>query len=99
MARPFLVFLLGLTTAVPASGETRVPVSRMACADAMEMVKREGSITLGIGRGAPERFVRDRSFCQFSEVAELRFVPTRDNAECPIGYRCREPAFEDWDWQ
>ena len=31
-------------------------------------------------------------------AAAERFVPTRDNPECPIGYRCREPEFGDWDW-
>jgi hypothetical protein len=46
----------------------------------------------------PERFVRDRNQCDFSEIAELRFVPTRDNPQCPIGYRCREPGFEEWNW-
>lgn len=99
MARPALVLLLGLATAAPASGQPRAPTSRMTCADAIETVKREGSVVLGTGRGQPERFVRGRDQCEFSEVAELRFVPTRDNPQCPIGYRCREPGFEEWDWQ
>ncbi len=99
MARPALVLLLGLATAMPASGQTRIPTTRMSCADAIETVKRDGSAVLSTGRGQPERFVRDRNVCEFSEVAELRFVPTRDNPQCPIGYRCREPGFEEWDWQ
>ncbi|CAO4176768.1 hypothetical protein EEDFHM_02964 [Methylorubrum populi] len=62
------------------------------------MVKTEGEATLGFGARPPERFVRDRSFCEISEIAELRFVPTRDNPQCPIGYRCREPDYGDWNW-
>lgn len=62
------------------------------------MVKTEGEATLSFGARPPERFVRDRSFCDFSEIAELRFVPTRDNPQCPIGYRCREPDYGDWNF-
>lgn len=71
---------------------------RMTCTDAMALVKAKGAILLSIGGPDMERFVRDRSQCELSEIAELRFVPTRDNLECPIGYRCREPKFSDWDW-
>ncbi|GJD33387.1 hypothetical protein [Methylobacterium aerolatum] len=73
------------------------PTVRLSCAEAMDLVKREGDVTIAIG-GAPERFVRSRNQCDFSEIAELRFVPTRDNPQCPIGYRCREPGFEEWNW-
>ncbi|MCJ2128468.1 hypothetical protein MKK51_06360 [Methylobacterium sp. E-045] len=83
---------------------------RMVCADAMALVKRDGSAVLSSpagkaekpGRaeqpGRTERFVSDRSLCGMTEIAELRFVPTRDNPECPVGYRCREPDYGDWDW-
>lgn len=97
--------LLGISATSSAYAQGRAAPSavqpatqRLYCAEAMALVKREGTVTLGAGRGAPERFVRDRSYCDLSEVAELRFVPTRDNPQCPIGYRCREPGFEDWNW-
>ena len=48
--------------------------------------------------GAPERFVSAPGRCSGSEIAELRFVPTRDNPQCPVGYHCREPGFEEWNW-
>ena len=41
---------------------------------------------------------RPDSCLELSEISELRFVPTRDNPQCPIGYRCREPGFEEWNW-
>lgn len=75
------------------------PVQRMVCADAMALVKRDGAVLLAVGGSTLERFVRDRSFCDVTEVAELRFVRTRDNPECPVGYRCRELGVNDWDWQ
>ncbi|GJE77080.1 MULTISPECIES: hypothetical protein [Methylorubrum] len=83
---------------LPAAAQPRTPTVRLTCAEAMALVKAEGSVILGIGGRAPERFVRDRSQCELTEIAELRFVPTRDNPQCPIGYRCREPDYGDWNW-
>lgn len=71
------------------------PALRMTCAEAMDTVRRQGDVVLG---QPGERFVRGRELCELSEVAELRFVPTRDNPQCPVGYRCREIGFEEWNW-
>lgn len=82
----------------PASAQTRLVTPRITCADAMAVVKHGGDVTIAVGTTEPERIVRDRSYCDLSEIAELRLVPTRDNPQCPIGYRCREPGFEEWNW-
>ncbi|WP_244472359.1 MULTISPECIES: hypothetical protein [unclassified Methylobacterium] len=82
-----------------AQAQPGAAVQRMVCSEAMGLVKKSGAILLNAGGSALERFVKDRSFCETSEIAELRFVPTRDNPECPVGYRCRELGFNDWDWQ
>ncbi|WP_409565629.1 hypothetical protein [Methylobacterium sp. E-045] len=105
-----LAFAVCVTIAAPASAQAPPSTMRMVCADAMALVKRDGSAVLSSpagkaekpGRaeqpGRTERFVSDRSLCGMTEIAELRFVPTRDNPECPVGYRCREPDYGDWDW-
>ncbi|GJD32093.1 hypothetical protein PMNALOAF_3358 [Methylobacterium adhaesivum] len=93
-----LALALCAVLAVPASAQTPGITSRMMCTDAMALVKRQGAVVLDTGQ-ATHRFVRDRSFCEITEIADLQFVPTRDNPECPIGYRCREPGYGDWDWQ
>ena len=98
-SRTVLALILCVTFVAPASAQPVQAIQRMVCADAMGLVKKSGAILLNAGGTSLERFVRDRSFCETSEVAELRFVPTRDNPECPVGYRCREIGFNDWDWQ
>lgn len=105
--RPLVLTLLLAPIAAIAAGPLayaeppRAPrgsmTARMTCAEAMALVKREGDIMIAAGN-APERLVRDRNQCELSEISELRFVPTRDNPQCPIGYRCREPGFEEWNW-
>ena len=71
----------------------------MNCADVTALVKREGDVRIATGGGASERLVRDRSFCDILEIAELRFLSTRDNPQCPAGYRCKEPDYENWNWE
>ncbi|PJI54604.1 hypothetical protein CTI14_13505, partial [Methylobacterium radiotolerans] len=81
--------------------QTRPPrgsmTARMTCSEAMALVKNEGDVIIAAGT-APERFVSNPGQCSGSEIAELRFAPTRDNPQCPIGYHCREPGFEEWNW-
>jgi hypothetical protein len=94
-----LALALCAVLATPAGAQNPLTsLQRMTCADAMALVKAKGSILFGPGGGPAERLVRDRGQCNLTEIADLRFVPTRDNPECPIGYRCREPEFGDWDW-
>ncbi len=90
--------VLTLLPASAAVAQPRLQTTRGTCAEAMALVRTEGAVTLSLGGRPPERYVRDRSFCDLSEIAELRFVPTRDNPQCPIGYRCREPDYGDWNW-
>lgn len=97
MRRSITALLIGLAWG-PVAAQPRQATPRIACAEAMEAVRRGGDVTIAIGTGRPERIVRDRSYCDFSDIAELRLVPTRDNPQCPIGYRCREPGFEEWNW-
>lgn len=95
------VHLVAVATGAEALAQTRAPrgsmTARMTCAEAMALVKGERDVVIAAG-AAPERFVSGPGQCSGSEIAELRFAPTRDNPQCPIGYRCREPGFEEWNW-
>lgn len=104
--RPWALALLFSHLAVVAVGlearaQSRPPrgsmTARMTCSEAMALVRNEGDVIIAAG-SAPERFVSNPGQCSTSEIAELRFAPTRDNPQCPIGYHCREPGFEEWNW-
>ena len=64
----------------------------MTCAQARALVLGQGGIVLGTGGYTYDRFVRDRSFCQPTEVGKRAFVPARDTPQCFIGYTCYEPG-------
>ena len=94
--------LAAVAAGVEAHAQSRPPrgsmTARMTCSEAMALVKNEGDVIIAAG-AAPERFVSNPGQCSGAEIAELRFVPTRDNPQCPVGYRCKSPDFEDWNWK
>jgi hypothetical protein len=67
------------------------------CAASQRDVQVYGAIVLGTGGFTYDRFVRDRSFCQFDESLDPAWVPSRDTDACFIGYRCKPQSrwFDD----
>ncbi|WP_457104409.1 hypothetical protein [Methylobacterium sp. P5_C11] len=80
----------------PAAAQTRPSSTAMTCQQTMRLVQMRGALVLGTGGMTYDRFVRDRSFCEPTEVAKRAFRPTRDNPNCLIGYTCYEPGAGDW---
>ncbi len=89
-----LVFLI-LGSGVQA--QQRLSTLNLTCGQAQRVIFSRGAAVLGTGGYTYDRFVRDRSFCEFNEYLDPAFVPTRDTPQCPIGYRCRtnRPYFFD----
>ncbi|KQO72565.1 hypothetical protein ASG60_06480 [Methylobacterium sp. Leaf469] len=73
----------------------RPSTTTMSCAQAKGIVGREGGIVLGTGGPTYDRFVRDRSFCEITEITIPAFVPAGDTPRCFVGYRCKEPGRGD----
>jgi hypothetical protein len=82
--------------AAPALAQERPSSTRMTCRQAAGLIQARGALVLGTGGQTYDRYVRDRSFCEPTEVTQRRFVPTLDNPQCFVGYRCREPSYDDW---
>ncbi|GJD50919.1 hypothetical protein OPKNFCMD_3668 [Methylobacterium crusticola] len=87
-----LVALAAATVAAAAQG--RPSSVEMTCVQAGRLVAGRGALVLGTGGYTYDRFVRDRSFCEPTEIATRAFVPTLDNPACLVGYRCKEPGFD-----
>jgi hypothetical protein len=80
----------------PAAAQTRPSSTTMTCRQTAQLVQARGAMVLGTGGPTYDRFVRDRSFCEPTEIAKRAFRPTRDNPNCLIGYTCYEPGPGDW---
>ncbi len=94
-SRSILIVTL-LLSATPALAQGRPSTVAMSCAQTARLVNAQGAIVLGTGGQTYDRFVRDRSFCEPTEIARRAFRPTRDNPSCLIGYTCYEPSRDDW---
>ncbi|MXQ09961.1 hypothetical protein [Microvirga makkahensis] len=78
-----------LAYASNAQAQQRLSTLSLTCGQAQQIILSRGADVLSTGTYTYDRFVRDRSFCEFNEGLEPAFVPTRDTPQCPIGYRCR----------
>ena len=81
--------LMLMLAAGSALAQSRPSTPDRTCAANRQSVVANGAIVLGTGGFTYDRFVRDRSFCQHGEFLESAFVPSRDTAQCFIGYRCK----------
>ena len=79
----------------PASAQQRPSSTGMTCAQTVRLIQARGTLVLGSGGQTYDRFVRDRSFCEVTEVAKRAFRPTLDDPACLIGYTCYEPGAGD----
>jgi hypothetical protein len=90
-----LLTLLALSLAGPALAQGRPQSPARNCEANRQSVIANGAIVLGTGGYTYDRFVRDRSFCQFDEMADPAWVPARDTPQCFVGYRCKSAS--PWD--
>jgi hypothetical protein len=62
--------------------------SRMTCNGARQLVAVRGAVVLNTGPSTYDRYVAGNGQCVLGEVIDPAWVPTADNPQCPIGYRC-----------
>ena len=94
MART-LIALLAFVLMGAGLDQARPQSPARSCAANRQSVLANGAVVLGTGGYTYDRFVRDRSFCQFDEIADPAWVPARDTPQCFVGYRCK--TVEPWD--
>ena len=61
---------------------------RMSCNGARALVATQGAIVLNTSPSTYDRYVAGYGQCVLGEVPDPAWVPTADNPQCPIGYRC-----------
>lgn len=84
-------FVLSTASALAQDGlQTRA----MSCARAVALVQQHGAVLFHTGQGIYDRYVRDPGFCTREQTTEPARVPTRDNPQCFVGYRCVLNTYE-----
>jgi hypothetical protein len=94
------VALLSAALTLAATGvlaQARPSTQAMTCGQSKALVASRGAVVLNTGPTTYERFVASQAFCQFNEMIQPMWAPTRDAPQCPIAYRCRENDWDEWD--
>jgi len=85
-----------LLAALLALATTDASAQTLTCSQAAGLVASRGAIVMNTSRTTYDRFVAARGFCAFGEVLEPVWAPTRDVAQCFIGYRCNQNDDDDF---
>ena len=86
-----LALLLPLSVAATgALAQARPYTPRLSCAAVAAIVYSRGAVVLSTSPTTYDRYVRDRSLCEYTEVLQPAWVFTADNPQCFIGYTCFE---------
>ena len=95
LSRPFPVILTFFCASVALVGlgsdalaQSRPLTSRISCVQARSIVATQGAAVLNTSPLAYDRYVASAGSCSLGERTEAAWVPTADNPQCSIGYRC-----------
>jgi hypothetical protein len=87
MRRLLLVILLSALATT--SYAQRPSTLTMTCREAQSLVAKRGGVVLSTGRNTYNRFVASHRFCMPGEFVYPASAPTRDAAQCSLGYTCQ----------
>ncbi|MGO4706634.1 hypothetical protein AB4072_12765 [Microvirga sp. 2MCAF38] len=87
---PFALVLV-TTTAIAQVGP---PTSQRPCSANRQLVMKDGAVVLDTGPNTFARFVKSGAECQVDQFPEPAWVPSSNNPQCFIGYRCRDSGDE-----
>ena len=92
MIRGMLISLSLALAATAATAQVGPPTSQRPCAANRQLVLKDGAVVLDTGPYAYSRFVKSGAECMVDEFPEPAWVPSSNNPQCFIGYRCKSSS-------
>ena len=90
-----LLLSIPLLLVAPSAFAQAMPNSlNMTCTAASELVRREGGVVIGTGPNLFDRYVASQRYCNLQQTTVPAWTQTSDQAQCFIGYRCRDRVFQ-----
>lgn len=93
MIRLFAALVITVS-ATAATAQVGPPTSQRACAANRALVVKDGAVVLDTGPSTYARFVNSAAKCLVDQFPEPAWVPSSNNPQCFIGYRCRDSSDE-----
>ena len=94
MLRSLLAICVLALTATAAASQIGPPTSQRTCGANRQLVMKEGAVVLDTGPSTYARFVKNGSACLVDQFPEPAWVPSSNNPQCFIGYRCKDGSDE-----
>jgi hypothetical protein len=88
--RSVLTFLALALATTAATAQVGPPTSQRTCGANRQLVQRDGAVVLDTGPQTYARFVRSGAECLVDQFPEPAWVPSSNNPQCFIGYRCKD---------
>ncbi|RDI59763.1 hypothetical protein [Microvirga subterranea] len=87
----YLLTLSALALTVSAAvAQVGPPTSQRTCGANRQLVLKDGAVVLDTGPSTYARFVRSGAECTVGQFPEPAWVPSSNNPQCFIGYRCKD---------
>ncbi len=88
--RYLLTWSVLAVTVTVAAAQVGPPTSQRTCGANRQLVMKEGAVVLDTGPSTYARFVRSGAECTVDQFPEPAWVPSSNNPQCFIGYRCKD---------
>lgn len=89
MMRSLLTLSALALATTAATAQVGPPTSQRTCGANRQLVLKEGAVVLDTSPSTYARFVKSGSECLVDQFPEPAWVPSSNNPQCFIGYRCR----------
>ena len=90
MLRSLLAISALALTAMAAAAQVGPPTSQRTCGANRQLVLKDGAVVLDTSPSTYARFVRSSAECLVDQFPEPAWVPSSNNPQCFIGYRCKD---------
>jgi hypothetical protein len=90
MKRVLLSSLLLALAANAAAAQVGPPTSQRTCGANRQLVMKDGQVVLDTSPTTYARFVKSGAQCLVDQFPEPAWVPSSNNPQCFIGYRCKD---------
>jgi hypothetical protein len=83
---------LTLAAVTTATAQVGPPTSQRTCGANRQLVLRDGAVVLDTSPQTYARFVKSGAECLVGQFPEPAWVPSSNNPQCFIGYRCKDSS-------
>ena len=88
--RHIAIAFVFLSTASSALAQVGPLTTARTCAEDRAIINAQGAAVLSTSAMTYARYVKDGAYCLVDQFPAPAWVPSADNSQCFVGYRCKD---------